>query len=65
MSQTYLDWYPVQILFMLRQGLIQRDENKNTEDGRGLDVEDCRKMLAETGFSRILMGDGKSKPISF
>lgn len=44
-------------------GANPRDESKNTEDGRGLDVNYCRKMLAEAGFSRVLMGDGNSQPL--
>jgi biotin synthase len=44
-------------------GVNPRDENKHTENSRGLGVNDCREMLIETGFSRILLGDDSSKPL--
>lgn len=45
-------------------GANPRDEQKNTEDNRGLNVNHCRKMLAETGFDALLLGDGNYKPLS-
>lgn len=42
-------------------GANPRDEQTNTEDNRGLNIHNCRRMLAESGFDALLLGDGNSK----
>ncbi|MHB1455279.1 MAG: biotin synthase BioB [Armatimonadota bacterium] len=39
-------------------GANPRDLESDTAKGRGLDVDGCREMLYEAGFSHILRGDG-------
>lgn len=41
-------------------GANPRDTNADTSAGRGLDMNACRKMLYEAGFSALLRGDGTS-----
>jgi biotin synthase len=45
-------------------GANPRDENSDTARGRGLDVDDCRVMLAESGFQYLLLGDESQKPLA-
>jgi biotin synthase len=39
-------------------GANPRDEEKDTENNRGMDVANCRRMLAEAGFGAVVRGDG-------
>jgi biotin synthase len=36
---------------------------QDTSTGRGFDMHACRKMLCESGFSRLLTGDGTTIPL--
>jgi biotin synthase len=44
-------------------GANPRDEQKNTEDNRGMNIDNCRKMLADAGFSGLLRGDESVSPL--
>ena len=44
-------------------GANPRDTASDTKGHRGLDMNDCREMLREAGFSGLLCG-GKALPIT-
>jgi len=45
-------------------GANPRDNASDTAKGRGLDMQGCRKMLLECGFSNLLRGDGSKIPLT-
>ena len=44
-------------------GVNPRDTEVDTKFGRGWNIDRCKGLLKEAGFSRIMMGDGSTKPI--
>ena len=40
-----------------------RDINGETSEGRGMDMDACRKMMLECGFTSIQLGDGTLVPL--
>jgi len=45
-------------------GANPRDEAPDTSRGRGRDIADCRKMLYESGYTKLLVSPGAHIPIS-
>jgi biotin synthase len=46
-------------------GANPRDTAADTAGHRGLDMNDCRSMLGEAGFSGLMRGDGNTLPLQF
>ena len=45
-------------------GANPRDKTSDTSKNRGMDMDDCRKMLLECGFSYIRRGDESKIPLN-
>lgn len=45
-------------------GCNPRDTNADTKNGRGMDVQDCRRMLWECGFEYLRRGDESKIPLT-
>jgi biotin synthase len=44
-------------------GVNPRDTAQDTTGSRGFDMAGCRRMLCESGFTRLLNGDGTTRPL--
>lgn len=44
-------------------GVNPRDTAIDTKYGRGWDIARCKALLKDAGFSRLILGDGSSKPL--
>jgi biotin synthase len=44
-------------------GVNPRDVAVDTKYGRGFDVERCKTLLKEAGFTKLILGDGSTKDI--
>ena len=45
-------------------GCNPRDNSEDTSKGRGMDMDDCRKMMLECGFSYLRRGDESKIPLT-
>lgn len=44
-------------------GVNPRDTAEDTKFGRGWDIARCKSLLKDAGFSKIMLGDGTTKPL--